>query len=239
MSCSLHTHQVRVVQGKEPPCFLSLFDGTMTVHIGKREDETTTSSGPWRLYIVRNEFEHETSLLELPCCASSLRSRGTLLLLNGPRAAGFLWHGANTGPHYRRRAKEITDALRKSCPPEMSISGVALGSVTEVEEGAESDEFWKALRATDRSSYDSQLRNKDGSGDHTMRLFHMSSVSGEFEATEVLNPLRNNANVPCAFPMLQSDLYKVSQPGTYYSGLDLFLLLYLTVALCMLFLIYV
>ena len=35
--------QIRVVQGKEPPCFLNLFEGSMIVHIGKREDAATNT----------------------------------------------------------------------------------------------------------------------------------------------------------------------------------------------------
>ena len=38
--------QVRVVQGKEPPCFVQLFRNTgMIVHIGKREEEETNTEG--------------------------------------------------------------------------------------------------------------------------------------------------------------------------------------------------
>jgi len=48
----------------------------------------------------------------------------------------------------------------------------------------------------------------------TPRLFHLSSVSGVFEATEVINPAINHDAVPSSFPFLQSDLYNVTQPGT-------------------------
>ena len=38
--------QVRVVEGKEPPCFVQLFRNTgMIVHIGKREEEETNTKG--------------------------------------------------------------------------------------------------------------------------------------------------------------------------------------------------
>ncbi len=49
---------------------------------------------------------------------------------------------------------------------------------------------------------------------YTPRLFYMSSVSGVFEATEILNMSRS-PDVISAFPFLQSDLYKASQPGLY------------------------
>jgi len=53
--------------------------------------------------------------------------------------------------------------------------------------------------------------------DYTPRLFHLSSVSGVFEATEVVNPAINHDGVASPFPFLQSDLYNVTQPGAYAS----------------------
>lgn len=47
----------------------------------------------------------------------------------------------------------------------------------------------------------------------SMRLFLLSSVSGVFEATEIQNPARSS-DYPSPFPVIQSDLYKQSQPGT-------------------------
>ena len=40
--------QIRVTQGKEPPCFVNLFKGQMIVHIGKREEEQTNTQGDYR-----------------------------------------------------------------------------------------------------------------------------------------------------------------------------------------------
>lgn len=45
------------------------------------------------------------------------------------------------------------------------------------------------------------------------RLFHLTSISGAFEATEIVNPARNNINIVTSFPVLQSDMYNASQPG--------------------------
>lgn len=41
----------------------------------------------------------------------------------------------------------------------------------------------------------------------------MSSVSGTFEAMEIVNSARNHDGACAPFPFLQSDLYKASQPG--------------------------
>lgn len=55
----------------EPACFLSLFDGRMITHLGKREDDEKKNT--YRLYVVLHEHERETSLLEVPCRIESLR----------------------------------------------------------------------------------------------------------------------------------------------------------------------
>ena len=49
---------------------------------------------------------------------------------------------------------------------------------------------------------------------HTLRLFHMTSVSGVFEVHEIINPSRS-PDLPTKFPVLQTDLYKASQPGLF------------------------
>lgn len=77
--------QIRVLQGKEPPCFLNLFDGKMIVHIGKREEPSTNSQGSWRLYCLRGDYENEVYLLEVSVLSQFLivvhqRENSVLLL---------------------------------------------------------------------------------------------------------------------------------------------------------------
>ena len=59
---------------------------------------------------------------------------------------------------------------------------------------------------------------------HTLRLFHMTSVSGVFEVSEILNPSRT-PDLPTKFPVLQTDLYKASQPALFLidNGHEVFL----------------
>jgi hypothetical protein len=59
-----------------------------------------------------------------------------------------------------------------------------------------------------------------GTGGNDMKLFHFSSMLGQFKASLV-----NSAYVPSPFPYLQDHLYNVSQPGknnivvlTFYLG---------------------
>lgn len=49
---------------------------------------------------------------------------------------------------------------------------------------------------------------------HTLRLFHMTSVSGVFEAHEILNPSRS-PDLPTKFPFLQTELYAAQQPALF------------------------
>jgi len=104
--------QVRVVQGKEPPCFLNLFRGRMIVHSGKREGPPSTSSSDavanWRMFSVRNELAGEAHLSELPVDSSCLRSRTSFLLVGLTSGIIFLWHGIKATEHTVRRAQELT-----------------------------------------------------------------------------------------------------------------------------------
>ena len=210
-------------QGKEPPCFLSLFSGNMVTHLGKREEEDGATSTPQRhskhhrLYLLQHELEFETNLLEVPCHSSSLRSRGTFLLVNTMHASAFIWHGAKTAPHYKKRASELITRLKSHCPPEMGVAKAGLKVVVEVEEGREKGEFWEAVGGgkspREAMKLYHSLAKVRAPCDNTPRLFKMTSVSGEFLALEVLNSTRNTLNVPCAFPVLQSELYNASQPG--------------------------
>lgn len=96
--------QVRVVQGKEPPCFLNLFEGRMIVHIGKREDPATNTQGQWRMYHIRNDDPGEICLLEIHISIVNLRSRTSLILLNVLTGVVYIWHGCKTPKHIRALA---------------------------------------------------------------------------------------------------------------------------------------
>lgn len=52
--------------------------------------------------------------------------------------------------------------------------------------------------------------------DYTMRVFHLKSSSGSFEAIEVLNQARSDHITP--YPILQSQLYSADQPGMKDEG---------------------
>jgi len=205
--------QIRVTQGKEPPCFLQLFHGRMIVHSGKREDETTNTSGPWRLYVVRCELPDETYLMEVPCKMASLRSRASLLLLNVTTGILQVWHGAKSASHTRQAAINIARAMEKQCPAEVGLHDNVQVITCEVSEGAEKSDFLVAMDTRERV-YHSLLKDSTPQR-HSPRLFYMHSVCGEFIATETINTTRNHDKLCCPFPFSQSDLYSGSQPGLF------------------------
>ncbi|XP_062389043.1 supervillin isoform X2 [Sardina pilchardus] len=204
--------EVLVAQGEEPPCFLQLFQGGMVHHRGRREDRVDNTAG-WRLFCVKGAMPMEASLCEVECCCSSLRSRGSLLLLSIQQGALYLWNGCKLQPSTRQVARHTVEKLLETCPPELGLSPDTSLRVHEVEEGAEPTEFWAAIGQQDRKAYDCMLQDP-GKYTFTPRLFHMSAQSGDFNAVEILNPARMTG-VVMPMPFLQDSLYSVSQPALF------------------------
>lgn len=201
-----------VAQGEEPPCFLQLFQGSMVLHRGRREDTASQTAG-WRLFCVRGAVAVEASLCEVECCCSSLRSRGCVLLLSAQQRALYLWRGCKAHPNTHQLARHTVERLVHTCPPELGLSPDVSLRVQEVEEGAEPADFWAAIGQQDRKAYDCMLQDP-GKYNFTPRLFHLSVQSGTFKGVELLNPSRM-AGVVMAMPFLQESLYSVSQPAVF------------------------
>ncbi|XP_052813191.1 uncharacterized protein LOC128240559 isoform X3 [Mya arenaria] len=217
--------QVRVTEGKEPACFLNLFKGRMMIHIGKREEEDTNTQGPWRMYCIRNEYENEMCLIEIPKEINNLRSVSSCLFLNVVTGALTVWHGCKSPEHVRILAGKAAKNLQERCPMEVGLHEGVKISISEVDEGRERLNFWRMLNVhmDDRSKYHCLMDNPE-SFSHTLRLFHMTSVSGVFEAHEIMNPSRA-PDLPTRFPMLQTDLYTAQQPALFLvdNGHEVFL----------------
>ncbi|XP_058476904.1 supervillin [Solea solea] len=215
MTVELGSHrgsQVLVSQGKEPPCFLQLFQGGLVIHRGNREDGANNKGG-WRLFCVRGEAQAEASLVEVECQRASLRSRASLVLLNAQKAQLYLWHGCKAHVSARQVAKRAVDKLTQRCPSELGLSSSSSVNVQEVEEGAEPPELVKALGAQDKKAYDCMLQDP-GKYNYTPRLFRLSASSGIFEGEEKLYPARVTEGV-MAMPFLQENLYATQQPALF------------------------
>ncbi|KAI1887253.1 hypothetical protein AGOR_G00187970 [Albula goreensis] len=204
--------QVLVPQGREPPCFLQLFQGGLVIHKGSRDDSTINSES-WRLFCVKGEMAVEGSLLEVECSCDSLRSRGALILLNAQKEALFLWFGCKAHASTREVGRRTAECLTKTGLPELGLSSGSTVRVQEVEEGAEPAEFWNALGNQDRKAYDCMLQDP-GKYNFTPRLFRLSASSGVFEGEEHLGPARVTGIVT-PMPFLQDDLFFVPQPAQF------------------------
>ncbi|XP_056375404.1 supervillin isoform X2 [Hyla sarda] len=205
--------QVQVLQGKEPPCFLQCFEGSMIVHAGRREEEEENAQSDWRLYCVRGEVPMEGNLIEVACHCSSLRSRTSMILLNVNKAVIYLWHGCKAQSHTKEVGRTAANKIKEQCPLEAGLHSSSKVTIYESDEGSESLGFWDALGRRDRKAYDCMLQDP-GKFNFTPRLFSLSSSSGEFTATEFMYPSRL-PSVVNSMPFLQEDLYTASQPALF------------------------
>ncbi|XP_051995703.1 supervillin-like isoform X4 [Xyrauchen texanus] len=211
--------QVFVTEGEEPPCFLQLFQGGMVIY----RRHSSRDTGGWRLFCVRGDVPVEGSLLEVECSCSSLRSRGSLLLLNSQKGVLYLWHGCKAHTRTRQVAKQTIQRLTQMCPPELGLSNGRFVNVQEVEEGRELAEFWNAIGSQDRKLYDCMLQDP-GKFNFTPRLFHLSAQSGNFKGVELISPSHVNG-VISAMPILQDKIYEMPHPALFL--LDNYLEVYL------------
>lgn len=206
--------QVRVEQGSEPAAFLRLFDGNMVIHKGKR-DEVEQSESP-RMFIIRGEVESEIYLMEVPLKMSSLRSRSSFIIINTATDQISIWHGSKSSEQKRKVIKDAVDKLMKTKPEELFLDVYEEDlDIVEMEEGSESEDFFDDV-GNDRDSYVSLL-DCDDSYDYTIKLFKLSSVTGDFMSTEILCPHRSEHSSP--YPFVQSELYSARQPGEFYIDL--------------------
>lgn len=198
--------QVRVAQGNEPPAFLNLFQGNLVIHQGKKNIDKSR----YKLFVTRGNLSNEAYLVQVPCSVRQLRSRGSLILVDTEKGNLYIWHGSRSLKHTKNIAIELANKLiaRKS-----SYLPIGEMKITEVKEGEEPKEVLEALGVANKQHYNSVLScGKDSGGDVTPRLFHFTDLGGQFEANEVLSPLRHESLVT-PFPFEQKELYTVSQPG--------------------------
>ncbi|KAK5642159.1 hypothetical protein RI129_008326 [Pyrocoelia pectoralis] len=207
---SENARQIRVLQGAEPPVFLNLFKGNMVIHSGKYERRNCPTH---RLYICRGEVESETFLTEVPCSMRSLRSRSCYILVSCKTGEVTVWNGSKTSSQTLLVARQVAKRIIENCPSELEFScNCDELTLNVIEENLETKEFLQALGGEKRQLYVSLSKNNEVF-DYTPRLFHLSSISGKFEAKELLCPHRSHHTTP--YPCLQNDLYSASQPALF------------------------
>lgn len=185
--------QMRLSQGDEPTAFLRLFK-IMFIHLG-RKDFIERNKCKWRLFLLTGNDFHETILMEINCNIQQLRSRTSLLLINGKLGDIIIWHGCKSLKHTIDLAGKVSEDIKNNCCKELFTENVTNINITEVTEGTESDDFYTALgvvqKEMDHRKLYYSLLNSNELYNFTPRIFHLSSTNnGKFEGVEILSQLR-------------------------------------------------
>ncbi|CAF1347565.1 unnamed protein product [Rotaria magnacalcarata] len=198
----------------EDAAFLQLFDGALTIHLGKR-NQMIQKNSYWRLYIFLGEIDTETHWWELNVNSANLRSRTSFLLINNHENLMLLWHGSATTDEQQMLASKSAMKLRERCPEEFHFDGEYEDiEFFEMQEGDEIELFWDGISEPNHErKYHSLLKVRPNPRlSSTMRIFHLSSLHGPFVAQELLYPLRSPDHIS-PFPFTQADLYELHQPA--------------------------
>lgn len=172
--------EVRVVQGKEPRHFLTVFAGRFIVHDGR---DPRSSSGSQqqeqqqrtRLYQVAGSDEVSTHAVEKSTAtAEALSSSSVFLVVDGAHQRGYTWEGRFANAAEKRYAAAVAPHLA-------ARHGVTFACVAE---GAEPDAFWAALGCAGGRAH-ARYPDKDSSARAACRLFVCSVGSGAFGVEEL------------------------------------------------------
>ena len=147
----------------------------MTVFSGRRASSPPSST--WRLFVLQGELPEETFLTEVAPAFTSLRARGVFLLLS-PAGRIFLWLGSCSSPHQAAAGRERAAAWIRAAPSELGASPL---EVEVVKQGAEPALFWEGVEGREGGRFPPGCARLEV----TARLFHCSSVLGEFQALEI------------------------------------------------------
>lgn len=171
--------QVRVVQGKEPNHFLSLFKGKMIIHSGgkasgfkNKADTDSYDTDGVSLFHVKGTNAVNTRAVQVAEKASSLNSGDSFLLLT-PETV-YLWYGKGCNDAEKASAQGLGEVLKKQ---------TMFKTVTEVNEGEEPTKFWDFVGGKDDYASSADLEEAP----REPRLFGCSNATGNFEVEEIFN----------------------------------------------------
>ncbi|KAK9502465.1 hypothetical protein O3M35_011241 [Rhynocoris fuscipes] len=214
--------QALVCQGQECPAFVTMLPGPCVILSGSREQ---SYQGTTRMFLCTGDCEEEGYLEEVLPEDEALRSKASVWLLNTETGKSYLWHGNAALSKHKEVSLKSVSYLVDILPREFGISSKIKLSLQEIEEGEEPKEFLGGAERINRECYNSSLLSKreksesessdedeETSSPPTLRMYHISSLSGEFSAAPVI-PYRYDTQLPTAYPYRQQQLYDVSQPG--------------------------
>ena len=174
--------QIRVVQGKEPSHFRSLFKGAMVVHEGGRASsfKNSTEADSYdtdgvALFHVKGTTAINTHAVQVEEKASSLNSADCFVLITPSTA--YAWMGRGSTPDEKGVSESVARRLANDY---LDAAGRA---VSVVDEGSEPAEFWAPLggQAEYMELPPGEHMPKDP------RLFHASTATGCFKVEEIDN----------------------------------------------------
>ncbi|VUZ50459.1 unnamed protein product [Hymenolepis diminuta] len=115
--------QIRVIEGKEPPAFCSLFDGRMGIYDSEFFERPSV-----RMFLVRGERGAESHLWQIPAKLNSLRSYGIFLVVQNGKAESddrcWLWIGSKAPLINVKAAKHLIGEFEKEFPPELGFKNM-------------------------------------------------------------------------------------------------------------------
>lgn len=162
--------QVRVVQGKEPPHFMTIFGGRLVIYSGGKAgwspEESNDGPGDTYLLHVRGTSKLNTKAVQVPCRAASLNSNDVFVLFT--KTSVMIWNGkGSTGDE-----RQMASVVAKLSPREPEV----------LFEGQEKDAFWTALGGKEPYANDKRLQEEVT--EHVPRLFQCSNASGQFRVEQ-------------------------------------------------------
>ncbi|KAH7302617.1 hypothetical protein KP509_23G079800 [Ceratopteris richardii] len=172
--------QACIVEGKEPPEFVGLFQnffqfkGGLSAGYKKKiqddglDDDTYSDSGV-ALFRVQGTGPHNSKAFQVDLDAESLNSSYCYILQNN--ASLFIWNGNSSTPQDHQLTVKMAEFLKSGTTPKI------------VKEGSESANFWNPLGG--KKSHPNFRASKEPSKD--ARLFACSLTKGKLEVAEVFN----------------------------------------------------
>ena len=161
--------EIRVVQGKEPKHFLTIFKDKFVVHSGKDplSDETVRPDARARMYRVQGEAPEDVWAVETRASGELLNSCHAFCVVAPENKKTYIWSGKYSNASEREYAKKAIAARG--------------GETVEVSEGAEPGDFWALVGG--KREYATQAAGV--SRRYEPRLFQCSISSGAFTVEEV------------------------------------------------------
>jgi len=168
--------QYREVQGYESPEFLGLFKKFTILKGGIDSAFNHIKPTEYKSRLMHFKGNKENCrVTEVPPEWKSLNDGDTFLLDNGLEL--IIWNGKTAGIHEKRKAQELTNALRdeRNGKP-----------VVKILDGLEDhDLFWKTLGGKPKPGQIAAASSDDVKVDNTKALFQLSDATGELKITEV------------------------------------------------------